>query len=181
MSDHTYFHFLYARPQMKRKFVVTGHKKETREITIESSTNPKILLDAFGDCFSDILRFSYILYVSPLYDFYEVLDYLRTRQLLLNGLSEYEDMSPEPPLEEWELGTDWEPEPEEEKPFDFIAFIDALIKRVDEEMETQENQEPVFEYPDEEPEAEEQRNIFADYVEDLDPVDRMILLLVPLG
>jgi hypothetical protein len=150
---------------MKRKFVVTGHKKETREITIESSTNPKILLDAFGDCFSDILRFSYILYVSPLYDFYEVLDYLRTRQLLLNGLSEYEDMSPEPPLEEWELGTDWEPEP----------------KRVDEEMETQENQEPVFEYPDEEPEAEKQRNIFADYVEDLDPVDRMILLLVPLG
>jgi hypothetical protein len=90
-------------------------------------------------------------------------------------------MSPEPPLEEWELGTDWEPEPEEEKPFDFIAFIDALIKRVDEEMETQENQEPVFEYPDEEPEAEKQRNIFADYVEDLDPVDRMILLLVPLG
>ena len=250
MSDHT-------RPQMKRKFVITYHSKKGRSIYFESSTNLRELLKEYGSVYSGPGKNQYIFHVSRLFDFYEILDYLRTRQLLLNGISEYEDMSedglvkviveyvlgpqnepgpensedysiyrefdvndfildhilgrqhepgPEPPLEEWERGTDWddelmdeleregwgeeaytEPEPEEEKEFDFIKFIDAALAHIEASDKAEEHQEPVFQYPDEEdtgsymddPEKEFDEKAFDDWFKgkDLDPVDKMLVLL----
>ena len=124
----------FRRPMMKRNFVVTGFSPSSRRITFESSSDVTKVFDRYGSLLdvsfhSNPDRFSYTLYISSLYSFYEVLDYIRTRQLILNGVKEYED-TPE--------------DDKKEEPFDFIAFINAAATS----LEEQERPEPKSFEPD---------------------------------
>lgn len=110
-----------TRPKQKRDFVITNHSKESRRINFVSSTDLTDLLEAFGSIYPDFyVKDSYVLYVTELYDFYEILDYLRTRQLLLNGTKDYQDYSEDEVLDrvteivlDHILGPKREPEPED--------------------------------------------------------------------
>ncbi len=127
-----------TKPKMKRRFIVTSHTKRSRRITFESASDAKTLLGAYGEIYGDTGS-RYVLYVSELYDFYEVLDHLRTRQLLLSGFGNYEDTSEDAVKEE------------PEKPFDWNTFIDEAISYIE---RSEPSEEPTFEYPfDDEEEA----------------------------